>query len=273
MRLELRLNGGVDEQISVEGRSIRFCLYGPPDGVPVISQNGTPSTRFRRRDQIDVMHQSGVRVLLSDRPGYGGSTRQPGRAVADVVHDVEMLANSQGWDAFTVFGGSGGGPHALACAALLPHRVTRCAVLSGIRPQRVTLPTEKNLRGQLTRLGADILAQVQAGGPEYPGAPLGPPAWEDPAARARLTATFADSIDGWYDDKVAFARPWGFDLGSICVPVAVSFGSHDENVPATDAQWLLERIPNAVGHQYAGGHLPSSLTMCDVYRWLSAPLG
>ncbi|MFG1906790.1 alpha/beta fold hydrolase [Kribbella sp. NPDC048928] len=176
----------VDGQVGVEGRTLRFCLYGPADGVPVIELYGTPSTRLRRPDQVAAMEQSGVRVLMADRPGYGGSTRQPGRTVADFVRDVEALADSQGWERFAIAGGSGGGPHALACAALLPHRVTRCAVISGVRPQVVALPPEGVLRGQLAQLGADILGQVEAGGPEYPGAPPGPPAWDDPVARARL---------------------------------------------------------------------------------------
>jgi pimeloyl-ACP methyl ester carboxylesterase len=212
-----------------------------------------------------------VRVLMADRPGYGGSTRQPGRTVADIVRDVGALADSQRWERFAMVGGSGGGPHALACAALLPDRVTCCAVLSGIRPQTVTLPPEEVLRRQLTQLGADILGQVEAGGPEYPGAPPGPPAWGDPDARARLVATFADSLDGWYDDKVALAQPWGFSPQSIRVPVGIWYGTHDENVPESDAEWLLENIPDAQGHQYPGGHLPTSATLIEIHRWVGSP--
>ncbi|WBQ06783.1 alpha/beta fold hydrolase [Kribbella sp. CA-293567] len=253
------------------GRTLWFRLYGPADGVPVIELYGTPSTRLRRPGQIAAIEESGVRVLTPDRPGYGGSTRQPGRTVSDVVQNVEVVADSQGWETFAVVGGSGGGPHALACAALLPHRVTRCAVLSGIRPQAATLPPEEVLRAQLAQLGADILGQVEAGGHEYPGAPPGPPAWDDPAAQARLLATFADSLDGWYDDKVAFAQPWGFSPQSISVPVGIWYGTHDENVPESDAQWLLENIPTAEGHQYIGGHLPTSATLTDIYNWTSSP--
>jgi pimeloyl-ACP methyl ester carboxylesterase len=263
----------VDDQVCVDGRTLRFCLYGPVDGVPVIELYGTPSTRLRRPDQVAAMEQSGVRVLVTDRPGYGGSTRQPGRTVSDVARDIEVLADSQGWKRFAVVGGSGGGPHALACAALLPDRVTRCAVLSGIRPQAATLPPEEVLRKQLTQLGADILAQVEAGGPEYPGAPPGPPAWDNPAARARLVATFADSLDGWYDDKVAFAQPWGFAPQSIRVPVGIWYGSHDQHVPESDAQWLLDNVPTAQGHQFAGGHIPTSATLVDVHTWVSSPTG
>ena len=86
-----------DQTVEIGGRVLRYCVHGPADGFPVIAHNGTPSTRWRRPDQIAVMHDSGVRVLMADRPGYGGSTRRPGRVVADVVDDVRVLADVQGW--------------------------------------------------------------------------------------------------------------------------------------------------------------------------------
>lgn len=227
------MDGWVDGQVSVGGRVLRFCLYGPVGGVPVVELYGTPSTRLRRPDQVAAMEESGVRVLMADRPGYGGSTRQPGRTVADFVRDVEVLADSQGWERFAVVGGSGGGPHALACAALLAERVTRCAVLSGVRPRVVTLPPEEDFRGQLKQLGSDILAQVEAGGPEYPGAPPGPPAWDDPDARARLMTTFADSLDGWYDDQVALSQPWGSPRRASASRSAFGTGRTTSSFPRT----------------------------------------
>jgi pimeloyl-ACP methyl ester carboxylesterase len=265
----MRLDGLMiaDQSVEIDGRSLRYCMYGPVDGFPVISHNGTPSTRWRRPDQIEAMQQSGVRVLMSDRPGYGGSTRQPGRTVADVVRDVRALADAQGWERFAVFGGSGGGPHALACAALLPQRVTRCAVLSGIKPSDAVEPLdEQDLRSQLEKVAGDIMARIADGGPEMPGVP-GPPARDDPAAMARLRATFVDSYDGWVDDSLAFARSWGFTMPGM-VPVGVWHGTHDENVPSEHAQWLLAHIPGAQGHQYAGGHLPGADTYREIYGWL-----
>jgi pimeloyl-ACP methyl ester carboxylesterase len=258
-----------DQSVEIDGRVLRYCLYGPADGFPIISHNGTPSTRWRRPDQIAAMHQSGVRVLMPDRPGYGGSTRCTGRSVADVAEDVRVLADVQGWDRFAVFGGSGGGPHALACAALLPERVIRCAVFSGIKPpEEAEPPDEQALRPRLEQIARDIMAKVEAGGPEMPGMPPGPPAREDPAAMARLRATFIDSLDGWVDDKIAFARPWGFAMPDGAVPVGIWYGTHDENVPSEHAQWLLAHIPGAQGHQFAGGHMPGPDTYREIFDWL-----
>jgi pimeloyl-ACP methyl ester carboxylesterase len=267
----MRLDGPVDadQAMEIDGRVVRYCLYGPVDGFPVVAHNGTPSTRWRRPDQIATMHRAGVRVLMPDRPGYGGSTRRPGRSVADVVEDVRLLADAQGWYRFGVFGGSGGGPHALACAALLPERVIRCAVLSSIRPSaEATPPEERTLRPRLEEISRDIMAQVAAGGPEMPGMPAPSPARDDPAAMARLRATFVDSYDGWVDDKVAFARPWGFAMPDGTVPVGVWYGTDDQNVTEEHAQWLLTHIPGARGHRYDGGHVPGPATFEEIYGWL-----
>src|SRR5262249_51798455 len=148
-----------------------------------------PSSRWKRPDLIAAMERSTLRLLVYDRPGYGGSTRRPGRAVADAAADTRSLADAYGWDRFAGFGGSGGGPHALACAALLADRVTRCAVLAGIKPGEPRDLDETTLRPQLASVAADIMAKIEAGGPEAPGAP-GPAARTDPDAMARIRATF-----------------------------------------------------------------------------------
>jgi pimeloyl-ACP methyl ester carboxylesterase len=119
-----------------DGRVVRYCVYGPADGFPVISHSGSPGSRWKRPGSIEAMSRSRSRFLVYDRPGYGGSTRQAGRRVATAASDAVALADAQGWGRFGVFGGSGGAPHALACAALLPDRVTRCA-LAGLAPERI----------------------------------------------------------------------------------------------------------------------------------------
>jgi pimeloyl-ACP methyl ester carboxylesterase len=254
-----------------DGRVLRYCWYGPADGRPVISHGGSPSSRWKRPSNISSMEQSGLRFLVYDRPGYGGSIRQPGRSVADVVGDVQALADAHGWPRFAIFGGSGGGPHALACAALLADRVTRCAVLSGIKPADPAKPPrdEAELRSRLAQTATDVTARIDAGGPEFPTEP-GPPARTDPDAMARLRATFVDGMDGWVDDSLAFARPWGFDPEKITVPVGIWRGTDDANVPADHAEWLLAHIPTAEGHVYTGGHLPGPDVYGQIYDWLGA---
>jgi pimeloyl-ACP methyl ester carboxylesterase len=191
--------------------------------------------------------------------------------VADAADDVRTLADAYGWSRFVIFGGSGGGPHALACAALLPDRVTRCAVLSGSKPADpgTPLPDEAELRMRLAEIAADILDKIDAGGPEMPTEP-GPPAISDPDAMARIRATFADGTDGWVDDRLAFARPWGFDPETITVPVGLWHGTHDPHVPSEHAEWLLTHLPTAQGHVYAGGHVPGPQVSAQIHEWLAA---
>ena len=253
-----------------DGRTLRYRMQGPADGHPTIMHGGSPSTRWKRPDQVEAMELSGLRLLLYDRPGYGGSTRHPGRTVADAADDTRALAEAQGWQQFAVFGGSGGGPHALACAALLTDRVTRCAVLSGIKPADPARPPldETTLRAALTAHAAEIMAKIDAGGPEFFMEP-GPPARDDPDAMARLRATFVDGMDGWVDDSLAFARPWGFDPEKITTPVGIWRGTNDPTVGADHAEWLLTTIPGAEGHVYEGGHLPGPATYREIYDWLT----
>lgn len=257
------------ELIRADGTVLRYCLYGRADGYPVISHSGSPSSRWKRPSLTEAMQRSKLSLLVYDRPGYGGSTRRPGRTVADAADDVRALAEAHGWNRFAVFGGSGGGPHALACAALLADRVTRCAVLSGIKPSDSDAPPrdEPSLRSQLAKVAAEIMGGIEAGDPEMPTEP-GPPARDDPDAMARLRATFVDGMDGWVDDSFAFARRWGFEPATITVPVALWRGTDDPHVSAEHTDYLLAQIATAQGHVYQGGHLPGADVYDEIYDWL-----
>ena len=255
---------------------------------------GSPATRWMRPDRIEGIERSGMRHLVYDRPGYGGSTRQVGRAVVDAVADTAALADAQGWERFAILGGSGGGPTALACAALLPGRVTRCAAISGIMPpdvsdldrpglrkgSRLAAIGEHALRPYIEENSRDIMAQIYAGSPEVlpdphapasaadPTTPQPTPAIEDPAAMARLRATFVDGMDGWVDDNLAFVRPWGFAVEDIKIPVGIWYGRTDTNIPNEQSDWLIAHVPGAEAHPYDGGHLPDAVTHQHVYAWL-----
>ena len=277
--------------VRIGDRMLMYAVYGTAEGVPALSFGGTPSTRWKRPEVVATIEASGLWMVMPDRPGYGGSTRQPGRSVASVASDAAALADSLGWDRFAVTGGSGGGPHALACAALLPDRVTRCAVTASNAPPIVDgpEPTEAeeqadprrnrtswlavhgDLRPGLEETARSIMAAVEAGGPEFPpdpGAPPGPPAREDPEAVARLTATFVTSHDGWIDDHIAFANPWGFDLGAVEVPVSLWHGSADQRA-GKYADLLAAAIPHAERRYYVGGHIPPANAYRELLQWLT----
>jgi pimeloyl-ACP methyl ester carboxylesterase len=265
------------------GRVVRYCCYGPQAGQPVVSLAGTPGTRWERPGVVTAIGQQGLRVVVPDRPGYGGSDRQPGRTVADVAADVAAVASAQGWALFAVTGFSGGGPHALACAALLTGRVTCCAAVATPVPPgadifadrdpgeaedfRLALRGEQALRPHLRDRASNALAQLETGGPDQAlisGEPAG-----DQGRVIRIRAAYR-GLDGWIDDVIALAHPWGFDLGGIEVPVSIWSGATDTRVPRGHAAWLLAQLPTAQGYEHPGGHDPSDTSYRSIFGWIAA---
>ena len=255
----------------VDGTVLRYCLYGQADGYPVVSHGGSPSSRWKRPALIQSMRQSELSLLVYGRPGYGGSdppdrmqggrrggrcTRPRRRARLGPVCGLRWLGRRLA-------------RARLRCAALLADRVTRCAVLSGIKPGDPGKPSrdEPAMRSRLAEVAADIMGRIDAGGPELPTEP-GPPALDDPDAMARLRATFIEGMDGWVGDSLAFARRWGLELATITVPVGIWRGTGDANVSAEHADYLLAHIATAQRYVYSGGHLPGPDVYHEIYEWL-----
>src|SRR5262249_35745471 len=117
-----------------DGRTLRVHEAGPADGPTVLVHQGTPMSGILYAAHAGNAEEHGIRLLACDRPGYGGSTPAPGRSVADVATDVRAVADQLGVGRFAVWGISGGGPHALACAALLPDRVVAVGSLASVAP-------------------------------------------------------------------------------------------------------------------------------------------
>lgn len=284
--------------VAVEGeRVLGVAQWGDPDGFPVFSLHGTPGSRLGRPALEQAVHDLGIRVVTYDRPGYGVSTRHPGRRVVDCVADVAAIADALGIDRFAVTGGSGGGPHALAVAARLPERVlrARCVVgaapydapdldfTAGMDPMNVqefgwALAGEEVLRTELEREAAADLERLAAD----PSKLLSDD-WElDAADRAVLADERAQVVMGemmreayragawgWVDDDLAFVRPWGFDVEEVRVPVEVRYGLKDVLVPAGHGAWLAEHVPQAeVTVLPEAGHLSGPEAQVDALRTL-----
>ncbi|MCG6500466.1 alpha/beta fold hydrolase, partial [Kitasatospora sp. A2-31] len=120
---------------AADGRALAVETVGDPRGRPVFLLHGTPGSRVGPHPRTSVLYRLGIRLVSFDRPGYGDSARLPGRRVSAAAADVRTIADELGIDRFAVLGRSGGGPHALACAALLPERVTRVALLVSLAPR------------------------------------------------------------------------------------------------------------------------------------------
>lgn len=265
-----------------DGRPLEVLTAGPPGGLPVLFHNGTPGGLVAFQPMTDAAAERGLRTVMYARPGYGQSGPQPGRRVADTVADAARVLDHLGAEQFVTAGWSGGGPHALACAALLPGRCLAAASLAGVAPAQAAgldwlagmgpenvaefgaaAQGEAALTAYLTP-EADGLRQVTG---EQVADALG--GLVSAADRDVITADFADylaamfraavstGIAGWRDDDVAFASDWGFPVEQAGqVPVAVWQGTEDLMVPPSHGAWLAGHIPGARLHLLPGqGHL------------------
>lgn len=279
-----------------DGRRLATAVYGDPEGHPVFLLHGTPGSRIGPRPRSAILHRLGVRLICFDRPGYGESDRLPGRRVAHAAADVSAIANAFGLAKFAVVGRSGGGPHALACAALLPERVTKAAVLVGIAPREaegldwLDGMAESNLAeyeavaqgyGRITAVTtatadavradpASLLIELHSQLPDSDRRVVA-----DRGIRSLLLATYAEALrvsaHGWIDDDMAFHAPWGFEPAAVTAPVLLWHGAGDTLSPVSHVKWLAERIPNAVVVVQAGAaHFGALDVLPDILRWLTA---
>lgn len=262
---------------------------GDPALPVVVAHHGTPAAGTRDRSVDAAAEAAGVRVVTFSRAGYGGSSRHAGRTVADVAADVAALLDHLGVERCATIGASGGGPHALATAALLPGRVTAVATVAGVGPWGepdldfpagmgednleefgLALEGEAALRpylegyaeGLRTASPAAVVESMASLLPDVDRAAIvgeaGTLLGED------LVAAFAEAlregVDGWVDDDLAFTSPWGFDLADVQVPTFVWQGDADLMVPFAHGLWLAERLPRAEAHLMTGeGHLSIEL--------------
>jgi pimeloyl-ACP methyl ester carboxylesterase len=279
-----------------DGRQLAIEEYGAPDGNPVFYLHGTPGSRLGPRPRASVLYQLRVRLIIFDRPGYGKSDRKPGRTVADIAADVASIADELQVDRFAVVGRSGGAPHALACAALLPGRTTRVAALVGLAPsgadgldwfagmtranvkdfsmaRRNRAAVAERLRQAAERIRSDpreMVASLYSDLTDSDRQVVG-----DAGIRRMLINNFSEafrcSADGWIDDVFALTAPWGFDLDDIAVPTLLWHGAEDPFTPAGHAAWLGRRIPGAITIVAPGkSHFGALTVLPDMLPWLAA---
>jgi pimeloyl-ACP methyl ester carboxylesterase len=264
-----------------DGRTLEIYVDGPVDGIPLVHHNGTPSSGLPYAPFIALAAERGLRLVNYSRAGYAGSSRKAGRSIADVAADVIAVLDHIGADRCYTMGWSGGGPHALACAALMEDRVIAAASIAGVAPY----PAE----------GLDWMAGMGAENHAEFGAALADPqqlqrflehegSWVATVTREQVAVAFGDLVSdvdrrcltgdyadwlaagfresvshgvwGWFDDDLAFLKPWGFEIGAIKRPVAIWQGAQDRMVPFTHGQWLAQHVRSATAHLFPEhGHL------------------
>jgi pimeloyl-ACP methyl ester carboxylesterase len=273
-----------------DGRTLAVEDAGDSGGSPVMVHTGTPGGRrlYGPRTLADARRRR-LRLISYDRPGYGDSTPQPGRSMADCASDVRVICEALGIGRLVMWGLSGGGPHVLACAALLPDLVTAAASLASLAPYdaegldwlagfsqeaideaRLTLTDQTEARalfreereGILAAPPAQVALTMQA---RMPGADLALVTDEAISVQQAL----APGIEGAWDDCVAQLTPWGFDVAQISIPVLLLHGGQDRAVPFSHGRWLASHIPGVEAWFFDDeGHALRESHIEDVHAWL-----
>ena len=279
-----------------DGRTLAVEEAGDPDGRPVLVHMGTPNSRHLYPPTAIDAAVRGLRLICYDRPGYGGSTPQPGRSAADCAADVRAICAELGVDRVAMWGISGGGPHVLACAALLPDLVTAVASLASPAPMdaegldwyagmgelnvedfRLFLRDREASRAKMESEREQMLATSATDLADGMRTLL------SPADAAVLKDAVADylaycyheglgpGVQGWWDDSVALCTAWGFELSAIPVPVLLMHGRTDRFVPFGHGEWLAGRIPGVDARLFDhDGHLTLFTNRIpEVHAWLA----
>ncbi len=272
-----------------DGRYLDMDVSGPEDGIPLVFHHGTPGSVRQFRAMQRAAHERGLRLVTFSRPGYGDSTRQPGRRVVDAAADVATVLEHLGASRCLVAGWSGGGPHALATGARLPQQVAGVLCIAGVAPydaqsldfldgmgqqnidefglalrgEEAMRPTfEAEAVGMRDADPAGLIAGLATLLPDVDRAVLTDEFGEDMAAG--FAEAFRTGVDGWVDDDLAFVASWGFELAEIEVPTFVWQGSEDLMVSFAHGQWLATHVPGASARLQPGeGHMSISVGALD----------
>jgi len=278
----------VDHVLLPDGRRLDLRVSGPADGLPLVFHHGTPGAVIPFRALERAAHARGLRLVTTSRPGYGGSSPQPGRRIVDVAADTATVLAAVGADRCLIAGWSGGGPHALACGARLgataavlviagvaPYGVEGLDWLAGMGEENIVefsaaLDGEDRLRPYLldqreqlkAATAADIIVSLETLLPDVDRAVLTGEFGEDLAAN--FHEAMRTGVEGWFEDDMAFTRSWGFELADISVPTMIWQGSADLMVPFAHGRWLASQLPGASAHLEEGeGHLFVALGALD----------
>jgi pimeloyl-ACP methyl ester carboxylesterase len=269
-----------------DGRKLEAVVDGTEGGPLVVMHHGTPGAGVRIwPEHVERARERGLRLAEYSRPGAGASDRDRGRTVGDCAADAAAVADALGAERFYTVGGSGGGPHALACAALLPDRVIAAATIAGVAPYDAAGLDwldgmgEENLEefaaaeagpkelesfvsewaGKLREIRGDEVLESLGDLVSPPDAAVLTGEYADFAAQG-IRDALREGFWGWFDDDLAFFADWDFALDAIEVPVTIWQGRQDRFVPAAHGEWLAANVAGATGRMLDDhGHLSLAL--------------
>ncbi len=269
-----------------DGRTLAYDVYGDPDGTPVIFSHGFSDSRLIRNPDEALTAALGVRMIVADQPGVGGSSPKPNRTMADWGSDMEELADHLDVTEFAVAGHSGGGPHALSIAIRMPDRVTRGVLASPVGPFDKdgfsTMLAMKDLKlivklhrfhhvlrwaftSDVKKAHKDMdayLEEVVKGDPSDAGTFLASPEQRS-MFMDNFSAGIAQDEEGLYEMTLAL-WDWGFDIQDVQQHFDVFYGDADDVLEPAMPALVAEQLPNSTAHVWKGaGHYG----FIDAERW------
>ncbi len=264
-----------------DGGTLHVYDTGADSGdLTVVWHHGSPNIGMPPKPLFPTSDGLGIRWVSYDRPGYGGSSAAPGRDIASAADFTAQVADSLGLERFAVMGHSGGGPHALACGALLDERVLSVVSISGLAPyaaegldyfagmaQAGVASLRAATEGQQARAAYEESADDEdIGFTEGDEAALGGEwSWFIDVVRPALQNGPAPMID----DDLAAVGPWGFDPSEVDAPALVIHGTRDRVVPSAHGQWLARRCRSAeLWLRPDDGHISVMDAGPDALRWV-----
>jgi pimeloyl-ACP methyl ester carboxylesterase len=266
------------------GRTLHVYVtngHGSDARLAVFWHHGTPNLGAPPKPLFRAADRLGIFWVSYDRPGYGGSTPRPGRDVASAATDVSGIADELGIGQFAVMGHSGGSPHALGCAALLPERVFAAVCVAGLAP--FGADGIDWFAGMATSAAAELRAAAggRAALEDYLTSTEFDPEQFTPADHAALAGPWSwlndmatqateGGIGGMVDDNLAFVAPWGFDPGQVQAPVRFLHGGQDRIVPSSHTEWLVDHTPRSdAWSRPVEGHISVLNSASETLEWLS----
>jgi len=285
-----------------DGRTVAWTQSGDPEGRPVLRVPGTPGSRWNVRADQQPWLDRKVMMITTERPGYGVSTRLPGRRFAEHADDVAAILDALGIDRVPVYGASGGAPHILALCARHPQRVSAATILAGAAPMtdaeaEEVIPLNRQARRLILdddRQGLEALliplresivedplaafGDVMSGAPPEDLAIMADPTWQESFVRA-VREALAQGVEGWADESIAVTKPWDdIELAAVETSLLWRHAPKDHNVPASAARRVVDALPNAqwaawpdgghfVAYHREGEVLDELLARADAGRW------
>ncbi len=290
------MSNGIETRTISAARGRELCveIAGDPHGKPILVHTGSPNSRHLYGEWIADAEDKGIRLISYDRPGYGGSTVRPGHTVASGAEDVRTIAEALGHDRLGFWGWSGGGPYALACAALLPDVAVAVAAVASLAPYGAEGLDYFAGMGELNaedirlffsdpeesrRMHHQAWEEARAATPEQLAevmksvlSPVDAEAMTGAVAQwlaDRAHDGLAAGDQGWWDDGASHLTGWGFDLEDIRVPVKIWHGRQDRMVPVQHSEWLAANVLGAEAEiTDSDGHLTVIGRVGEIHDWL-----